>query len=151
MKHSSYYIFLLFIMVLYSCNQKSNTANNATKSNNIDSLCYAAVLGADSAKMVLKDEKGIVSGTLELNFSEKDDLTGKIAGSFKGDTLFLDYTYRIGKKTAYYQNPFAFLKKDGKYYQGYGEITSTFGRTHFTEGAPIDFAKGFVFSAVDCE
>ncbi|HCN83674.1 MAG TPA: hypothetical protein DIT07_08640 [Sphingobacteriaceae bacterium] len=151
MKNRAYYIFLLFVIVLYSCNQNSNTANTGTKNSKADSLCYASVLGSDSAKLVLSDQKGIINGTLDLFFNDKDDLTGKISGSFKGDTLYLDYAYRVGKKTEYFQNPFVFLKKDGKYYQGYGEITSTFGRTHFKEGAPIDFTKGFVFSAVDCK
>lgn len=151
MKNSIHYFFLLFIIVLYSCNQSSNTAGTATKTTNIDSLCYAAALGADSAKMVLKTENGSVTGTLDLNFSEKDDLNGTIAGNFKGDTLFLDYTYHVGKRTEYFKNPFAFLKKDGKYYQGYGEITTTYGRAHFKDGVPIDFTKGFTFSAVDCK
>lgn len=152
MKNPVPYISLLFIIVvLYSCSQNNNTTDTIPKTSTVDSLCYASVLGSDSAKMVLSDDKGIIKGTLSLLFSEKDDLSGQIAGSFKGDTLFLDYTYRIGKKKAYFQNPFVFLKKDGKYYQGYGEITSTLGRTHFKEDVPIDFTKGFVFSAVDCK
>ena len=130
---------------------KAKAAGKDTKESNIDSLCYAAVLGADSAKMVLKNEKGLINGTLYLNFSEKDDLNGTIAGTFKGDTLFLDYTYHDGKRTEYFKNPFAFLKKDGKYYQGYGEVTTTYGRAHFKEGVPLDFTKGFTFSAVDCK
>jgi hypothetical protein len=151
MKNPVNYILLLSFIAFYSCNQNSKTADTGSKTSAIDSLCYASVLGSDSAKMVLKNEKGLITGTLDLNFSEKDDLNGTIAGNFKGDTLFLDYTYHVGKRTEYFKNPFAFLKKDGKYYQGYGEVTTTYGRAHFKDGVPIDFTKGFTFSAVDCK
>jgi len=83
-------------------------------------------------------------------FAGKDNLTGTIAGAFKGDTLFVDYTYRSGDKQGDFRNPFAFLRKDGKLYQGYGEVVTSYGRTSFKKGTPINFDKGFVFNPVDC-
>jgi hypothetical protein len=151
MKRSALY-FLLFFIVLYSCNRNGGDSAGENATPEIDSVsqCFVAVAGADSATLTLK-EQGRIEGSLSFYFAEKDDMTGKIAGTFIGDTLYVDYSYRLGDGQEYFQNPLVFLRKDGKLYQGYGEVTSTYGRSHFDKNKPIDFTKGFVFDPVDCK
>jgi hypothetical protein len=146
MKKSALYICLLVFIFLYSCNQNPNPSASNAKTE-----CYTSVSGRDSASLTLKYQYGRIDGSLNLYFADKDDLSGNITGNFKGDTLVLAYTYKSGNKPEYFQNPLVFLKKDTKLYQGYGEIISSYGRSHFKEGAPIDFTRGFVFSPGNCE
>ena len=154
MKKSALYIFLLVFIFLYSCNRNppgSSGKGALSGSNDSTSQCYESSSGLDSASLVLKHQYGRIEGSLSLYFAEKDDMTGKITGNFVGDTLFVDYTFRSGSNQEYFQNPLAFLKKDGKLYQGYGEIVPSYGRNQFKKGVPIDFNKGFVFNLVDCK
>ena len=65
---------------------------------------------------------------------------GKIAGEFKGDTLFASYTFIQGgyeKRT--FKNPMAFLRKDNQFILGNGKIQTTMGASYFVKGEPIDF------------
>ena len=101
--------------------------------------------------MVLRTANGRVEGELKLFFSTKDDLGGRIAGTYRGDTLFADFTYQAVGKKPIFKNPFAFLKKDGKLFQGYGELISTMGVTTFKKGSRITFDRGFVFNEGDCK
>jgi hypothetical protein len=113
--------------------------------------CYTSVVSKDSASLRINRVNNKVRGTLHLNFSKKADMDGEIAGSFRGDTLFADYTYKLGGGTETFRNPAAFLLKDGKLYQGYGEIVTIVGQTTFKKDMPIIFDRGFVFEAVNCK
>ncbi len=147
-------IFLLFVVFVYSCNRKSSSTNSVDLHPTNDSTitqCYTSVAGKDSASMVLHTRNGKVEGELKLFFATKDDLGGQIAGTYRGDTLFADFTYQAVGKKPIFKNPFAFLVKDGKLYQGYGELISSVGVTTFKKGSPITFDRGFVFNAGDCK
>ncbi|MEO5911980.1 MAG: hypothetical protein ABIP95_13900 [Pelobium sp.] len=146
---------ILFILpiafALFSCNQNSKTA---TESNTNDSLggevqCYSAVNGADSATLKTSKKNGRIVGELAFNFSKKDDTQGTISGEFKGDTLFLEYSF-IYKGTEY-NNPQVFLKKGAKLLQGSGELETMLGRTYFKKDVPINFEEGFAFEPSNCK
>lgn len=155
MKKPAFYFALLAFPVLFSCNQggTEQTSANATDSL-INEQCFVAVDGVDTANFNIKTlSSGKVSGDLTINFKEKGKNDGKVEGKFKGDTLFVDYTFKIGlENKTIYKNPLAFLKKDGKLILGVGQIQTTLGRSFFVKGKPISFEKGrFTFAPVDCK
>jgi hypothetical protein len=138
---------LWFAGMMYSCNRNQPTdVMSATTPNE----CYTSVVSRDSATLRINRMNNKVRGTLHLNFAKKADMYGEIAGSFRGDTLFADYTYKLGSDKETFRNPAAFLLKEGKLYQGYGEIVTIVGQTTFKKEVPIIFDRGFVFEPVKC-
>jgi len=136
---------------LYSCSQ-NNGATGKKQEKPLSTTCYIAVDGQDTAKMELNQFSKNMGGNLVINFAKKDNNNGEIEGEFKGDTLFVDYTFKVGKDKQAHKNPLAFLKKDGKLIMGVGKMESTLGRTYFKKGEPIDFSKGrFTFISVPCK
>lgn len=156
MKRFLPYLFVFAaVPVFFSCNQESNNGAANDKADSVlNKTCYLAVDGPDSAKMMVDETaKGKIKGSLYIKFEEKGPNDGTFEGEFKGDTLFVDYSFTINttNKTIY-KNPLAFLKKDGKLLMGVGQIQTTLGRSFFVKGKPIDFEKGrFQFAPVDCK
>lgn len=149
-------------LFLGSCNQekKSDSAASADSlANNVQ--CYTSVFEADTAHLkTITDASGNVTGELMISFGElkpnsleKMVNTGEIVGSFKGDTLFVDYSYTSGtinKET--FKNPLAFLKKGESLVLGVGDVESYLGRSYFVAGKPIDFEiSKFNFQPIPCE
>jgi hypothetical protein len=113
--------------------------------------CYLAIDGNDTARMVLKSSDMGVKGKLLISYHDKDKNEGDFKGYFKGDTLLVDYGFRVGSKTTWYKNPLAFLQKDDQLLMGVGDMQNRWGRTYFVRGRPIDFKKGrFIFMKSDC-
>lgn len=151
MKNSlSYTLAILAFAALSSCGNGSKTKSQQqveVKSENMK--CYQAIDGADTAHLKVGTVKDKVMGELSFNFKEKQNTNGTIEGSYHGDTLFVDYSYKINGTN--FKNPLVFLKEDSTFYQGYGTIITYLGRTSFDKNVPIDFTKGFVFKQTDCK
>lgn len=136
---------------LYSCSQ-NNGATNKQPEKPISTTCYMAIDGKDTARMELNQFSKNMGGNLVINFAKKDNNNGTIEGKFKGDTLYVDYIFKVGKDKQPHMNPLAFLKKDGKLIMGVGKMESTLGRTYFRKDVPIDFVQGrFTFIPVPCK
>ncbi|RZK80845.1 MAG: hypothetical protein EOO92_06690 [Pedobacter sp.] len=157
MKKTLSYFSILITIIIYSCGQTPDKVidpNAATKADSAKMVCYIAIDGIDTAHLSLitaKDSK--ITGDMLINYAEKGDSNGQIAGEFRGDTLFVDYTFKIGtaNKTIY-KNPLAFLNKDGKLTMGVGQIETFLGRSRFVKGTPINFERGrFVFLPSECK
>lgn len=156
MKKSIQLSFILLTGLILSCNQNQTSSAGAEDSKLIpeheDALerqCFEAVSGRDTAILKLNNLDGKITGKLSFNFYEKDDSDGDISGEFKGDTLFVDYIFKSEGTIS--RNPQAFLKKDGKLYQGSGNIETYLGKTYFKNNADISFGDGFVFESKTCE
>ena len=157
MKNANLYFFALATFLFFSCNQNNNSDASQDDAMAVDTVAkeewFIAADKLDSAFLDLKtysNEK--VKGKLVFTFEEKDKNDGQIEGEFRGDTLFVDYTFMIGPTKTVYKNPLAFLKKDGKLILGIGQIETNLGRSYFIKGTPIDFDKGrFVFLPADCQ
>lgn len=154
MKAFGAYLLLAFIL-LTGCNQnqqQSNDTDTAVIAESEDALameCFEATVGKDSASLSINNLNGKITGLLSFNFFEKDDSQGEIKGEFKGDTLFVDYTFNAEGQVS--KNPLVFLQKDGKLIQGYGEIKTYLGKTYFTDHASLKFEDGFTFEPTDCK
>ncbi|WP_316746797.1 hypothetical protein [Pedobacter gandavensis] len=155
MKKSILYLACMAVPLAYSCQGNNSEKKAAAKTDSVvSSECYLAIDGVDTADLHLNTSaNGKITGDLLINFKDKGDNVGKIAGGFKGDTLFVDYTFKIGKNNPeVYKNPLAFLKKDGKLILGVGQIVTSVGKSYFEKGKPISFDKGrFTFAPVDCK
>lgn len=153
MKLAALFIPALLLTALYSCNQNGAPAVNPADTVST-STCYIAVDGQDTAHLTVKKYRSKVGGELVIDFKaeEKGQNYGEIKGAFKGDTLFVDYIFRVGIKPQWHKNPLALLQKDGKLHMGIGKMETMLGKTYFRKDIPIDFSKGrFVFEPVDCK
>ena len=116
--------------------------------------CYVAIDGADTAYLDLNiTESGNIDGNLRINYTGNDQNIGTVSGKFKGDTLFVDYTFTVGEtEQPIYKNPLALLKKDKQLILGVGQIETTLGRSYFVKGMPINFERGkFTFDPTECK
>lgn len=160
MKNSGLYLSLLALPLMFSCTQSENkdSASKDSLTAVADTLvkkeCFVAVDAKDTANLVVSESgNGKVAGHLVINYVDKGKNDGEVSGAYRGDTLFVDYTFKIGttNKTQY-KNPLAFLKKDGKLILGVGQIETNLGRSYFVPGKPISFEKGrFTFVPADCK
>ncbi|WP_457289568.1 hypothetical protein [Pedobacter sp. UYP24] len=155
MKTITPYLIALLVSTLFACSstEKPNSQIVATKLDSANMKCYTAVDGTDTAKLSLITAKdGKITGSLLINYLEKGDSEGNVLGKFKGDTLFVDYTFQIGAiNKTFYKNPLAFLKKEDKLFMGVGQIEIFLGKSSFVKDKPINFERGrFVFSSSPC-
>lgn len=150
----------LATLLLFACGQseQSHSAKADSLSKIADSVvskeCFQAIDQNDTASLSLNTTAdGKVKGQLIIKFLEKGKNDGTVEGVFKGDTLFVDYTFKIGTTNeTVYKNPLALLKKDGKLIMGVGQIETSLGRSYFVKGKPISFDKGrFIFASKTCE
>jgi hypothetical protein len=156
MRKSLYVLCFLAAGTLYSCSQGSEQKAEvgATKLDSANMQCYAAADGVDSASLkLITDKDGKVTGSLLINYLEKGDSHGELLGKFKGDTLFVDYSFQIGNTNeTFYKNPLAFLKKDGKLLMGVGQIETFLGKSSFVDNSKISFDRGrFIFAPEECK
>lgn len=150
--------YLLFASIGFqSCkkneNQKAVEATQVQSEKPINVQCYKALYEQDTIDLKMNTLKnGKITGDMEMKFFNMPKKVGKIAGEFRGDTLFASYTFIQGdydKKT--FKNPMAFLKRGNELILGNGKIETTMGASYFVKGEPIDFEHvKFKFTTVDC-
>jgi len=159
MNKSILYTCLFALPYLFGCSSNSdknakNDETAITAAAVISENCFVAVDELDSAKLnykILSDGK--VTGTLVINYLEKGKNDGKIEGKFKGDTLFVHYTFKIGTQNpTVYKNPLALLKQDSTMILGVGQIETYLGQSRFVAGKPIRFDRSrFTFTPISCK
>ncbi|MBB6502563.1 hypothetical protein [Pedobacter cryoconitis] len=141
------YITLASVM-LYICTQDNGAAGKEPEKP-LSTTHYMAIDRKDTARMELNQFSKKVEGKLIITYHKKANNRGEIKGKFKGDTLFVNYVFKVGKNKPTYKNPLAFLRKDGKLTIGIGKMENTIGRTYFKKDIPIDFEQGrFTFIPV---
>ncbi|MDD5149932.1 MAG: hypothetical protein PHC28_05545 [Flavobacterium sp.] len=119
----------------------------------ISKQCYKAIYEQDTVDLevsTLKD--GAITGNMEMKVFNMPNKVGKIAGEFRGDTLFASYTFIQGTNDKItYKNPMAFLKKGEELILGNGKIENNMGASYFVKDTPIEFEQvKYKFSKVDC-
>lgn len=154
MKKLSQLGLLLICIGFTSCNNKEKAANkleNAEKPTAVQ--CYQSIYENDSINLKINSFKGgKVTGNMVMKISNMADKVGQIAGEFRGDTLFVDYSFIEGKnEKSNFKNPLALLKRGDELILGNGKIETYLGRSYFKKGEPIDFDNvRYKFTAVDC-
>lgn len=111
--------------------------------------CYQFVKNKDTANMQLRINGEEITGFLDYHIYEKDANKGTLAGEMKGDTLIADYTFDSEGIRSVRQ--VVLLKKDGKFYEGYGPVKEDKGKYVFENRTNLKFDNTTVFSSVPCK
>ena len=115
--------------------------------------CYKAIYEADTLDLKLNTLKdGKIIGNMNMKIEFASEKIGEVKGEFRGDTLFVDYTFKQGENKQIFKNPMAFLKRDNELILGNGAIVTSLGVSYFEKGKPIDFEKvKFKFKSIQCK
>lgn len=158
MKKNISAILFLVSVVFFGCSsgqegKQSQERSEAAGESIQQNQCYVAIDGPDTAYLNLDSRAdGKITGKLLIDFAEKPDNDGVLDGEFKGDTLYVNYTFTTGESKTIYKNPLAFLKDNNRLLLGVGEIESYLGKSYFKKGTAIDFERGrFKFDTLDCK
>ncbi|MBC7845390.1 MAG: hypothetical protein H7Y10_02730 [Flavobacterium sp.] len=153
MKNSGLFCLLLASIVLGSCNKKSKDVEvKDVVEKPVTVQCYKALYETDTLELKVNTLKsGKITGEMVMKVLNKAKKVGKIAGEFRGDTLFVDYSFISGTDKALYKNPMALLKRGNELILGNGKIETYLGTSSFVKGEPIDFDNvKYKFTTVDC-
>lgn len=157
MKNLGLFFFLLACIGIQSCKKdqspKDVDAAKAQAEKPISTACYKALYENDTIDLTINTLKnGKINGDMVMKIENMPNKVGEIAGEFRGDTLFADYSFIQGTNAKVtFKNPMAFLKHGNELILGSGKIETYLGRSYFVKGTPIDFEKvKYKFTAVDC-
>lgn len=152
MKNLGLFCLLLACMGLESCN-KNKKAVDAVAEKPVSVQCYKALYEKDTIELKINTlATGKISGDMVMKAFNKAEKVGKIAGEFRGDTLFADYSFTLVENDKItYKNPVALLKRGNELILGNGKIETYMGASYFVKGQSIDFdSVKYKFTAVDC-
>lgn len=157
MKKLSLFFLLLTCIGFGSCKKdqspKDVDAAKAKAEKPISSACYKALYENDTIDLTINTLKnGKINGDMVMKIENMPNKVGEIAGEFRGDTLFADYSFIQGTNDKVtFKNPMAFLKHGNELILGSGKIETYLGRSYFVKGTPIDFENvKYKFTTVDC-
>lgn len=151
MKKLSILCLLLACIGIESCNRTQK--QNVQEEKPISSDCYKALYENDTVELKINTLKnGKITGDMVMKILNMPNKVGKIAGEFRGDTLFAAYTFIQGTNDKVtYKNPMAFLKRGKELILGNGKIETSMGASYFAKGTTIDFDNvKYKFKTVDC-
>lgn len=152
MKNLGIFFLLLACIALESCNRKQPKKAPAEKP--LSSKCYKAIYENDTLELKVNTLKnGKITGDMVMKMLNYPNKVGKIAGEFRGDTLFAAYTFiEVTNDKITFKNPIAFLKRGNEMILGNGKIETTMGASYFVKGEPIDFDNvKYKFTTVECD
>lgn len=154
MKNLGLFCLLLACVGLQSCNKNQKDADAQVLAEKPVSVqCYKALYEKDTIELKINTlNGGKISGDMQMKFLDMPIKVGKIAGEFRGDTLFAAYTFIQGTNDKVtFKNPIALLKRGEDLILGDGKIETYLGASYFAKGKPIDFDNvKFKFTTVDC-
>jgi hypothetical protein len=154
MKNLGLFCLLLACIGLESCNKNpKNVDAQALAEKPISVQCYKALYEKDTIDLKINTlATGKITGDMVMKVFNKAEKVGKIAGEFRGDTLFVDYSFTlVANDKVIYKNPMALLKRENELILGNGKIETYLGASYFVKGQPIDFDNvKYKFATVDC-
>jgi hypothetical protein len=154
MKNINFYCFVFACVGFAGCNKnQKNDSNQVVIEKTMSVRCYVALYEKDTITLQINTLKsGKLTGKMEMKILDLPIKIGTIAGDFRGDTLYANYTFIQGTNDkVVFKNPMAFLKQDNALILGNGKIETYLGATYFAKGVPIDFENvKYKFSTVEC-
>lgn len=153
MKKLGLFCLLLACIGLESCNKNPKDVDTQALAEKPTSVqCYKALYEKDTLDLKINTlATGKITGDMVMKVFNRAEKVGKIAGEFRGDTLFVDYSFISGTDKATYKNPMALLKRGNELILGNGKIETYLGASYFVKGQPIDFdTVKYKFTTVDC-
>jgi hypothetical protein len=111
--------------------------------------CYTYTKNKDTVSLALKVAGEEVTGDLNYSIFEKDSNKGTLAGEIKGDTIIAEYDFNSeGMRSI---REIVFLKKEGKLYEGFGEVETKGTKTVFKNRATLNFGNTIILDPTDCK
>nr|WP_315154395.1 hypothetical protein [uncultured Flavobacterium sp.] len=157
MKNLGLFFLLLTCIGFESCKKDQNPKDAETTKvqdeKPISTACYKSLYENDTIDLTINTLKnGKITGNMIMKIENMPNKIGKIAGEFRGDTLFADYSFIQGTNDKVkFKNPMAFLKHENELILGSGKIETYLGKSYFVKGTPIEFEKvKYKFTSVDC-
>lgn len=135
---------IFFALLLIGCKKEipENTSpiteevkSNETKSDKPKEECYSYNAKGSVISLQLHYNENNVSGSLTYALKEKDSNTGFFTGTIKNNILVADYTFQSEGTESTRQVAFQF--KDGKVFEGYGDMNQE--GTRFKDATKLNF------------
>lgn len=130
-------------------NTTDSTTTAKAATNNETSECYINTKNKDSMLVNLTIKNNILTGDMNYQIAGKDKNKGTLQGEIRGDTIFADYTFMSEGKESVRQ--VAYLKKDNKLLEGYGDVEDKGGKMVFKNTGSLQFGKGVVLQKINCK
>ena len=145
-----HWLFMLASGVFMAC-QSNQTTQTKELSTAIPTKqeCYTYTKNKDTASLSIMSSGHVVTGELHYQLFEKDSNHGIIKGEMRGDTLVADYIF--GSEGEQSIRQVAFLKKDGKLLEGFGDVTEDNGKMVFKAISTLKFGDAIEFKKVNCK
>lgn len=154
MKKIGLFCLLLACIGFESCNKNPKSVDAQVQAEKPVSIkCYKSMYENDTIELKINTLKsGKITGNMVMKIINTPKKVGKIAGEFRGDTLFVAYTFIQGANDKVtFKNPMALLKRGNELILGNGKIETTMGASYFVKGEPIDFDNvKYKFTIVEC-
>ncbi len=145
------WLLIIAIGIFTACqnNQSTQKEEDTTIALTTQQSCYTYINNKDKASLVIMISGYVVTGELNYQLFEKDSNQGAIKGEMRGDTLVADYIFNSEGKQSTRQ--VAFLKKDGKLIEGFGNAIEKDGKMVFKDLSKLTFNSGIEFVKTDCK
>ena len=114
-----------------------------------DSNCYQYISNKDTVTLKTNSADGLLTGTLDYNFYEKDKNKGTIQGKMNGEMLIADYTFSSEGMLSVRQVVFKKVAND--LIEGYGEIEVKGNKAKFRNLDSVTFNNMIVLKNIGCE
>ena len=112
--------------------------------------CYAYMRNKDTITLSLSMDANNANGLLDYKLWEKDANTGTISGTFIGDTLYADYTFKSEGTTSVRE--VVFLREGDKLVEGYGDMEEKDGKMMFVNPKNVSFkTTALALGKVSCD
>lgn len=155
---------IIMLTVFISCKKASTEAEEMTpvpsnkgdlmksegSSDFADHQCYVSKVNKNMVSLSFRTNihKNFI-GELRYDLEGKDKNEGMVVGSIEGDTLIASYTFKSEGVESIRE--VAFLKKDGAYIEGYGDVEMVKGIARFKDKKKLKFDSSRPLTKVDCE
>lgn len=153
------FFLLLTTTALISCKNKTNESEHNDesineektiveegKTNLLEQGCYVYNENGNSVKIEITDVSDSIKGNLKIAYAEKDANEGTFAGTLQEDKLIGTYTFNSeGTKS---KREIAFLIKENKLIEGYGEMIDN--GTKFKDISTISYTSTMPLTKSDC-
>lgn len=137
----------LTVISFLSCGNKSES--NSVNQQSVET-CYEGLEADDIVQLSLISDQNKITGTLIFENPESSKSSGTVTGVRSGDTLKL--TVRsTGSGQPTYREKYL-LEKQGKLYEGVGEITQVNDSTAlFANPSDVVYTNSLVFEKTECD